>query len=489
MDILGEPKRRNRFRFLAIIILTLAYLGLAYYFRAILHSSAVYTHFAYIPFMLASLWYGRRGIGMAVLLAGFVIASDLFKIGHTDLGADLFRISSFIVFAGVISFLSEKLSASQRALSDSELKYRRIIEKTPDGIFLYRENIILFANTTLYQILEYEPPELVGRSIWEFIYTADQPMVRDLLGKRERGDVVDLVYTCRLIKKSGQTIWVRVSSTTTQYEEKDAILVHLLDITREKQADMEREKLEELTKKQEEQLVHSTKLAELGEMAASVAHELNQPLTGIRNFAKNAIYMINENAGTIDEVKVNLDLISQQVDRSTKIINQMRALARRSDKQFEPVDINKIVKDIAEFMSPQLRLSRVEVELHFPQDLPIVMGDKLKLEQVFLNLISNARQAMEESEVRRLTIKTSHADDGDRYVGIEISDTGKGFSPENTENLFKPFYTTKKIGQGTGLGLSVTLSIIKEHNGTIEAFGMSGKGATFLVRLPVLRWM
>jgi C4-dicarboxylate-specific signal transduction histidine kinase len=252
-----------------------------------------------------------------------------------------------------------------------------------------------------------------------------------------------------------------------------------------KEEEARRRELAELARKQEEQLVHSTRLAELGEMAAAIAHELNQPLTGIRNYARNAFYMLDKAVGSQEEVKGNLRLISEQVDRAAKIINQMRELTRRSDRHFGSVDINGIIRESVEFLLPQMKLSQVEVQLALAQELPDIQGDRIRLAQVFLNLLANARQAMEESPVRQLRIRSYRAPDPGGAVVVEIADSGKGFSPEVAEKLFVPFFTTKKSGHGTGLGLSISRSILKDHQGTIEARGEEGRGAVFVIRLPL----
>ncbi len=244
----------------------------------------------------------------------------------------------------------------------------------------------------------------------------------------------------------------------------------------------ELERTEELSRKQEEQLVHSTRLAELGQMAAAISHELNQPLTGIRNYARNAFYMIEKRLGAEEEVKNNLRLISEQVDRASKIINQMRELTRRSDRHFTGLDLNSVIRESVDFLLPQMRLSEVEVEMELSAELPEIRGDRIRLAQVFLNLLTNARHAMEEAPVRRLRIRSLMNGDTPSCVIVEVSDTGKGFSADEARKLFVPFYTTRQGGHG--LGLSISRSIVQEHGGTIEASGSAGKGAVFTIRIP-----
>jgi C4-dicarboxylate-specific signal transduction histidine kinase len=244
----------------------------------------------------------------------------------------------------------------------------------------------------------------------------------------------------------------------------------------------ELERTEELSRKQEEQLVHSTRLAELGQMAAAISHELNQPLTGIRNYARNAFYMIEKRLGAEEEVKNNLRLISEQVDRASKIINQMRELTRRSDRHFTGLDLNSVIRESVDFLLPQMRLSEVEVETELSAELPEIRGDRIRLAQVFLNLLTNARHAMEEAPVRRLRIRSIKDGGSPPCVIVEVSDTGKGFSADGARKLFVPFYTTRQGGHG--LGLFISKSIVQEHGGIIEASGSAGKGAVFTIRFP-----
>jgi signal transduction histidine kinase len=161
----------------------------------------------------------------------------------------------------------------------------------------------------------------------------------------------------------------------------------------------------------------------------------------------------------------------------------MRELTRRSEMHFARLDINGVIRESVDFLLPQMKLSGVGVQLYVDSDLPEIRGDRIRLAQVFLNLLNNARQAMEESSLRKLSIK-SECDGGGQWVSVEVRDTGKGFSEEESAKLFVPFYTTKKSGLGTGLGLSISKNIVKDHGGTIQAAGWPGKGAAFTVLLP-----
>jgi C4-dicarboxylate-specific signal transduction histidine kinase len=286
-----------------------------------------------------------------------------------------------------------------------------------------------------------------------------------------------------LVRRDGSLVWVEAAEYQVDFEGVAASQVSVTDVSARREAEEKRRELVELSRRQEEQLEHSTRLAELGEMAAAISHELNQPLTGIRNYARNAYYMIDQNAGGETEVKNNLRLISEQVDRAARIISQMRELTRRSDSVFSLLELNSVVRECVEFLLPQMRLSEVTVSLPLSEDLPPIWGDRIRLAQVFLNLLSNARQAMEGVPVRRLTVVSRRDPDGLLPVVVEVNDTGKGFGDEQARKLFQPFYTTRKGGHG--LGLSISRAIIQDHKGTIEATGAPGAGATFTIRLPV----
>ncbi len=235
----------------------------------------------------------------------------------------------------------------------------------------------------------------------------------------------------------------------------------------------------------EEQLVHSTRLAELGEMAAAISHELNQPLTGIRNYARNTYYKVEQKMGSTEEVKENLRLISEQVDRAARISTRMRELTRRSDRHFVRLDLNSIIRESVDFLLPQMKLAEVEVALSLDPQLPEIRGNRIRLSQVFLNLLTNARQAMEACSVRKLAIRTYRAVRPDLPVVAQVVDTGKGFSAEEAANLFRPFYTTKKSGHGTGLGLSLVKRLTELHQGKVSVESTLGTGSAFTVHLPL----
>ncbi|HUT66021.1 MAG TPA: ATP-binding protein [Spirochaetota bacterium] len=472
------------FQIAVILSLVVVSWGIGFFFHSILKTDIIYTHFIYIPVVIATMWWGKRGILVAISLGIMITSFHLFGIATCPVWHDLIRMLFFVMVAFCIGFLRQEVLEQRKELSLSEKKYKLLIEDSLTGVLVYREDRIVFANRRIEDILHHSKEELTSRSIWELIHSEDIERIKRMIAAESRQQNTNLSYQCRFVRKDEMVVWADVSRSETIYEGETAVLMNIYDITKRKELEEKRKELSSLAKKQEEQLIHYYRLIELGEMAAAISHELNQPLTGIQNYAKNAIYMMDHNLEGPDKVRSNLSLISNQVNRASKIIHQMRELARRSEMNITTIDINDLIMECVEFLLPQLRLSGVQVHLILDEDPPPVLGDWVRLEQVFLNLLSNARQAMDDVESKHVYIRTGADDVDDSGIFVEVRDTGKGFSKAESEKLFKPFYTTKQPGEGMGLGLSISLRIIREHGGTIETVSTPGQGSTFKVRLP-----
>jgi signal transduction histidine kinase len=235
------------------------------------------------------------------------------------------------------------------------------------------------------------------------------------------------------------------------------------------------------------QLIHSTKLAAVGELAAGIAHELNNPLAGIYAFLQVFAHTLRlrglrdlseEEARDFQE---NLVHVEREIRRCKSIIGSLLTFARVSDKKYAPVDLNETIKDTLAFMRGNLSKSRIAIETRLEEGLPRIWGDSNELQQVFLNIIVNARKAMPDGG--DLIVVTS-ARENDHSVCVSISDTGTGIEAEALKKIFDPFFTTSKPGEGTGLGLSISYGIIKDHAGEISVESRLGEGSTFTVVLP-----
>ncbi|MFA5088155.1 MAG: ATP-binding protein [Candidatus Omnitrophota bacterium] len=283
-----------------------------------------------------------------------------------------------------------------------------------------------------------------------------QKMAKEpLLGKRTRRNLED-----------------KVRHQTDELKVKNGQLRQGAD--REKIADL---KIEE----QREELLHVTRVGKLAEFVSSLAHEISQPLTAILSYTQAAQRMF---AGREPELQEILQYIINDNQRATEVIRRLRLLLKKTHPIFEPLNISTLINDTVALIMTHITVRNKAIKLELDNDLPPIQGDRIQLQQVLLNLISNSLEAMEErSDSRELLIRTSRQD-ADTIV-VEVKDSGCGIPEENMKKLFKHFFTNKT--DGLGMGLSISRSIIEAHGGRLEGKNNSGYGATFYFTLPVNR--
>jgi signal transduction histidine kinase len=234
-------------------------------------------------------------------------------------------------------------------------------------------------------------------------------------------------------------------------------------------------------------LVQADRLTSLGQLAASVAHEINNPVSGVLNLAMLLQRIIGNDGippGREAEVRKYLGQISAETARVGRIVSDLLAFSRRSKPQRSPADLNRLVRSTVGLVSHKLRLSNAELVLLLADDLPPVECDASQIQQVILNLVMNAAEAMQSKGGGRLTVRTLVLADGS---GVElcVQDTGEGIASENLSKIFDPFFTTKPEGKGVGLGLAVLYGIIKAHDGEVEVTSRRDQGTSFSVTLPL----
>jgi C4-dicarboxylate-specific signal transduction histidine kinase len=260
-------------------------------------------------------------------------------------------------------------------------------------------------------------------------------------------------------------------------------MIHIMGDLRETTAEMQRRE-QELRDKQE-QLVQAGKLATLGELTTGVAHELNNPLNNIGLFVGNVIDQVRMKR--FDEARIlhDLDKVMEQVKKATEIITHLRTFGRAAPATVTRVEVRDVIERSLSLIHEQLRLRQIQVQLEAaPGTDPVVVGNSIQLEQVFINLLANARDALEDAPARLIRIKCSVTPE---LAVVTVTDTGPGIPEGLEQRIFDPFFTTKDVGAGTGLGLSITYGIIKEHGGTISVLDTPGNGASFRVELPLAR--
>jgi histidine kinase len=242
----------------------------------------------------------------------------------------------------------------------------------------------------------------------------------------------------------------------------------------------------------EQQLIQASKMATLGEMSTGVAHELNQPLSVIKTTSSFFLRKLEKDEPIAKEMLTNmLTKLDRNVDRAARIIHHMRLFARKSDTEFQKVQINDVLLNAFEIFDQQLKVRGIGVQWDLAEQLPKIKADPQRLEQVFINLLLNARDAIEEKrhmhghgeQPDTISIATYYEQ---RRAICRICDTGKGIPPGRADKIFEPFFTTKEVGKGTGLGLSISYGIVKECGGHIAAGSHDSGGACFTLKFPAI---
>ena len=371
--------------------------------------------------------------------------------------------------------MARRIKESQVRLRDSEAKYRSLFNSGPNPIFAldrsqYR---ILDANPRAEAIFGYTREELKGRPFADL--GPIEPIVRQGAGN-QAGDLS--ISKVQYRKKDGSPIHVNVHAIPARYGEVDALIVATTDIS-------------EMVEK-DSQLIQASKMTTLGEMSAGIAHEVNQPLNAIKMGSEFLEFMVASGkqippADLADVVQE----ISGQVDRAVAIIRRLRDFGRKSDFTKDPVQINGCVQSVLEIIGRQLALQNIRVELTLADDLAPVMAHSNRLEQVIFNLLTNARDAInqrqesgDEAVDHRIRIASGQSNG---QVRLTVADTGVGIPDAVKERIFEAFFTTKQMGEGMGLGLSITNEIVEDYGGSIRIEeGLDG-GTTFILAFPEAR--
>ncbi|MBE0479891.1 MAG: PAS domain S-box protein [Dehalococcoidia bacterium] len=358
---------------------------------------------------------------------------------------------------------------------DSLKDVRLLAENMADVIWTVdMEMRLTFVTPSVKRLLGYTVEEAMAKSMEEVfapesfrlaMSVLDQELKREELesGRLQRSRRLDLT----LIRKDGSTVPVEINCSALRGTDGkvDALLAVMRDITDRKTM--------------EQQLYLSRHLAALGELVAGAAHELNNPLAAIGMYAET----LKEREDLDDTARNDIEIIHRQAQRAGRIIANLLSFARKNKAEKALVSVNRVLEEALELHARHLKVNKIQVIRDFSPGIPLTMADAHQMKQVFLNIIVNAQQAMTEAHGKgRLLVKTERTGG---MIRIHFRDNGPGISEENLKRLFDPFFTTKEVGKGTGLGLSISYGIVREHGGHISAQSKPGKGATFVVEIPV----
>jgi len=358
-------------------------------------------------------------------------------------------------------------------LKESEKQYWDIFNTIPNPIFILdRETLnIIECNQMVTDVYGYNKNEVLKKSFLDFFSDSEKNRLETMI------KTVKEINNAKHISRKGETIIVNIWISPSQFQERDVLLVSTRDVTKRVESEL--------------QLIQASKMATLGEMATGVAHELNQPLTVIKTVSSFFMKKIKNNEKISDDILYTLaEEVDTHVDRAANIINHMRQFGRKSEISLELVQINDVLKEAFNIFSQQFKLREIDVVWHLEENLPSIMAEPIRLEQVFINLLTNARDAIDakwetktpdSEEEKAISLRTYSKQN---EVVIEICDTGTGISESLLSKIFEPFFTTKKVGQGTGIGLSISYSIIQEFQGNIRVESPQGEGACFIITFP-----
>ena len=366
-------------------------------------------------------------------------------------------------------------------LRESEEKYSTIVEKGNDGIIIIQNGLFMYGNTKMTDLTGFEIVEIIGQPFLDFVSPAFRKHVARMYEMRMAGKHIPNKYEIEILSKDGKAVPVEVNATLIEYEGKLADMAIIRDITERKRMEQEREKLYDDLKRAytelkeaQAKLVQSEKLAGMGTMAAGVAHEINNPLQIIIGLTE---LLMEENDP--DQIAQDLGEVLEASERIRKIVTNLTRYSR-DVKTIDtgPVNMNDVIKKGLEISRFSAQFKSIDIRTDL-EEIPSIVANPGELEQVFINLVTNAVQAMEGTG--RLEI-TSALEDGN--ISVYVADTGPGISRENIDKIYDPFFTTKDVGQGTGLGLHIVHTIVAKYKGTVNVDSEVGKGTTFVLRFP-----
>jgi len=377
---------------------------------------------------------------------------------------------------------------TEKALQEEQARFKLLTDVTQEGIIFHQKGIIIDVNPAFERLSGYTKEELIGQNGLELIVHPDDKsrVLKHILQHKKEN------YHFKALKKDNTIIHLEVEPREMDYQGERVRVASIRDITQQI-------KIEEVLESQRLRSMQADRLHALGEMAAGVAHELNQPLAAISAISERIGLRIESNLSlTPDHLLEMTQEILSMVERMSDIIEHMQIFSRdNSDNSATTFYIQDVITDALKFTQAQLKSHGIDIHLDMPNELPPCWGWPRQIEEVFLNLITNARHALDEKYEKLRVNSPIHTDwvpqlsiclHTDKIAGnicVDISDNGGGIPIHVLPKIFDPFFTTKEVGKGTGLGLSISHSIIQKHGGNLDVQNHPKEGVTFRIQLPI----
>jgi PAS domain S-box-containing protein len=431
---------------------------------------------------------GNEHPAMVSLSTGKPLRNVIMGVHHPDSSLSWISINSTPVFnngngkpSHVVCTFNDVTDAKIlfKAVQESEEKFKSIFDHAQIGMLeIGMDQTILESNTFFAEMLGYSPSEMKGKKIVDITHPEDIELSQYRLDELKKAGVAFKRFKKKYISKTGELVWGQVSSKSFVMDKTGE--VHMFSAV-EDITDVIR--MEESIKEQEAKLLQSSKMSSLGEMAAGMAHEINNPLAIINATAGLLKKQIeNKTAATVDieNIRDKLGKIENTVDRISKIVRGLRSFARNSDQDpMSQANISQIIDDTLSLCREKFKYSSIELIIDMPAD-PILLCRPSQISQVLLNLLNNSYDAIHGKESPWIRIESRIQD---KMAVISVTDSGNGISEEVQKKIMQPFFTTKEIGKGTGLGLSISQGIIAEHGGKFY-YDPKNKNTRFVIELP-----
>ena len=369
-------------------------------------------------------------------------------------------------------------------LREREARVRRLFDANIIGIFTWNlDGRVLEANEAFLRIVGYSNSDLaLGQMRWKELMPRDWSPVDDQILEGMKATGLAAPFEAEYTRKDGTRVPVLIGAAIFDGAPMEGVSF-VLDLSDRKRAEDEARESERRYREVRAELAHANRIATVGELSASIAHEVNQPLAGIMTNANTCLRMLTAEPANIEGARETAHRTIRDANRASEVISRLRALFSKADATTESVNVNEAAREVIAMSSNELKSARVLLRIEFAESLPSVTGNRVQLQQVILNLLLNASDAMSEIEERPrdMVIRTELADG--QGVRVTVQDTGAGFEASVAEKLFQAFYTTKPAGMG--LGLSISRSIVEAHRGQLWGTSNDGPGATFSFVIPV----
>jgi PAS domain S-box-containing protein len=430
----------------------------------------------------AALRLAMRETAALLLLSGSIALalSGLASAGMAPMGLPdphLFLLALSIT--GLVGAAAQQ----QRVLADlllreSEHRYRMLIENMNEGVIMTdRDARVTFVSDRFCEMIGYSRDEMLGRTGEEVTVPEDREAWRDAQQRRRQG--IQQPYALTMRRKDGELVnmWISPRPLFDADGNYEGSLNIVLDMTAQRRA-------EDQSRQHLQQLAHVSRLSSMGEMASAIAHEINQPLTAIANYANASLRLLRAGKITPQETTATMERLAAEAARAGEVVRKMRGFVKGEEGHLAAVEVGFLISEVLRLAQPEARQYGVELGIAPLPELPPVFADSIQIQQVLLNLVRNAVEAIASGECERRTVTVSAglADEG--KVQIAVTDTGPGISPDELERVFDAFFTTKP--DGIGIGLALSRSIAEAHGGTLDA-GSTPQGAVFRLTLPAAR--